>query len=488
MAEPKPGSDEWLLKTLAQRLTDRRTGRGWSLARHRIDTDVRPGLDHLWDWMTGNPPIPKVAEDWDDAMLPIVRQCTLNIAPRICASVSDRLQPLGWRTALDDDEDGDQIAAEIANENQFGVRLYELWDYMLALGSGYSCVGPAEPGGDLPVVTVEDPRWTITHHNPRTGVEMAGLKVARNDWDTGDIAYLHLPGRVRAFRSPDQRRSLASSRSAGWVDFSKWTEDDDLGGVTGIDGVALTRFRTPNGLGEFEIHLGLLNRINDNILNTWSIVKYQAYRQRALKGFPDEDEDGEEITDEDLNDAFKASPGALWRVPEGVDIWESTPVDLSPVRAITKDSLIEVAVTTGMPLHYITPDAAQGSAEGASTMKESNGFRVGKYKNVAAAGLNATVSKALQMRGDRDRAVLAKIRTIWALTDRYSPTEEANAFYTARQGGLPFEVAARDYLRKGPEDLEQIRAARARDVFYDALGSSAEPPRVRPADRALTGG
>jgi hypothetical protein len=80
-----------------------------------------------------------------------------------------------------------------------------------------------------------------------------------------------------------------------------------------------------NGVGEFEPHLDVLDRINHMILQRMVIATMQAFRQRAIKGdtedMPDKDpETGEEI---DYDDIFAADPGALWRLPKVRDMWES---------------------------------------------------------------------------------------------------------------------------------------------------------------------
>jgi hypothetical protein len=59
-------------------------------------------------------------------------------------------------------------------------------------------------------------------------------------------------------------------------------------------------------------HLPILDRINYTILNRLEIATLQAFRQRAIKGVPDKDAEGNEI---DYDDIFSADPGALWQLP-----------------------------------------------------------------------------------------------------------------------------------------------------------------------------
>ena len=60
----------------------------------------------------------------------------------------------------------------------------------------------------------------------------------------------------------------------------------------------LHRVRNENGVGEFEKHLSHIDRINDGIFTRIVIAKYQAWRQRGIKGLPDTRTDpvtGEEV-------------------------------------------------------------------------------------------------------------------------------------------------------------------------------------------------
>jgi hypothetical protein len=73
---------------------------------------------------------------------------------------------------------------------------------------------------------------------------------------------------------------------------------------------------------------------------------------------------------------FEAAPDALWRVPAGTTFWESNPADITGILAAVRDDVKEFAAMTDTPLHLITPDAANQSAEGASLMREGLVFKV----------------------------------------------------------------------------------------------------------------
>src|SRR5690606_14672608 len=127
------------------------------------------------------------------------------------------------------------------------------------------------------------------------------------------------------------------------------------------------------GRGEFERHLAILDRINYTILSRLEIATLQAFRQRAIKGdLPRKDAQGNLI---DYDDIFSADPGALWMVPATADIWESGQVDLGPIRSAVRDDVQDLAAVTRTPLFYLTPEATNGSAEGASLAREGLVFK-----------------------------------------------------------------------------------------------------------------
>ena len=94
---------------------------------------------------------------------------------------------------------------------------------------------------------------------------------------------------------------------------------------------------------EFEPHLGLLDRINYTVLSRLEIATLQAFRQRALKGAPVEDEHGNEVNYDDI---FEADPGAMWLLPEGAEMWESGMVDLGPIRQAIRDDVQDLAAVS----------------------------------------------------------------------------------------------------------------------------------------------
>lgn len=463
------------MNTLARELRSRRFSPRWS--RHSENpAGVRPPLELLAAYLRNEPPLTGAAQ-WNESTREFVRMSRMNYAQLIVEAVQNRLIPVGWRTAVDEDRDGDQEAQRIAEENSFILRFGDMAGWMLSMGDGYMGIGAPEESGGLPVITAEDPREVITAHNPATGRTLASLKMFRDDWDGADFAYLCLPGAPgRVFTA--WRRHKSSTLHEGGYLLAGWEWFEENGGADGkglpgeLNGrVPMVRFQNRDGIGEYETHLPVLDRINDGIFERVNILKLQAHKQRALKGLPDTYPEDHELAGQPIEypeDMFSADPGSVWRLPPEVEVWESTPGDASSVRLAIKDDVEMLATVTSTPLYMINPDAASGSAEGASTQREAHAFRVEDRARRCHAGLAEVMSLAFAWQGDMARADRSKIRTVWAPTVRLSLEQRMSAAAQAKAGGLPQASVFTDVMGYAPSDLPRLDKERSDDLLYSS--------------------
>lgn len=469
------GSPGWWLKTLSGRLHDRRTGRGWTPTT-KSRRMARPALDLLDDYLRGDPPLPHVADGWREALRPFIRQARMNYAELVVEACRERMVPLGFATAADDDRSGDERAAELAARNELNLRTADVFTWMLVLGDAYMIVAPpkgtpADADEIWPLITAEDPREVITAEDPATGETLAAVKMIRDEWDSRDVAYVWTPGRVDVAvrKGPTSTMTTEVHRFGG----SQWSWSEREGGALPAgfeDVVPVLRFRNRRGVGEYEPHLDVLDRINDGLFERVAIAKYQAFRQRVAIGLPDVYPDGHPKAGEpiDYSTAFLADPGAFWAMPKDVTMWEGGSIDLGPVRLAVKDDVEALAAVTRTPLYFITPDAASGSAEGASTQREALVYRVEDRRRRADSGLSGVLSLAFRMMRETGRADRYAIRTLWQPAERYSLGERMSAAAQAKAGGLPQESTYTDVMGYAPDDLPRLRRERGRDLLYAA--------------------
>jgi hypothetical protein len=471
-----PGSAGWWLKMLAKRLSDRRQGRSggqvWSRTA-ATPNRVRPGIDLLDDYRRGEPPLNTVSAAWQPHVREYMRMGRLHVADLVVASTANRMQLRDFRTAAANDELGDQRARDIMRANGMKVKFRELHEDMLGLADAYAIVTP--PDGDRwwSLITTESPQQAITAEDPATGETLAGLKVFRDDWDSADFAYVFLPGRVFVA----VKRGASSLDRPGFTMARSWAWDDDREQNVPNNRVPMVHYRNRDGVGEFERHLGTLDRLNELVALEWWIAKIQAHRQRGIRNLPDvDDETGEEI--DWSADLFVADPAAMWRLPEGTEIWESQPTDVTPVTNAIEKTRQRIASVTQVPLNTITPDAAAGSAEGASLQREEHVFKILDRLDRADAGHAKLMALAFEFMGDLERADVTRIEPLWGPVERFSLAEKASAAAQARTS-LPTEAIQTDIWQYPPAELANLRLLRGRDLLFQ------EPIPVSPQQPTL---
>jgi hypothetical protein len=228
-----------------------------------------------------------------------------------------------------------------------------------------------------------------------------------------------------------------------------------------------------DGTGEFETHVDHLDRINTTILQQTVIILMQAFRQRAIKGdLPTHDAAGNPINYEDL---FAAGPDALWQLPPDSELWESAAVDLTPVLSTIKDEALRLAAVTFTPMHLFSPDAASGSAEGASLMREGLVFKTEDRLARASIGWRQVMSLAFRFAGDTQRADLTALQPIWTPPERRSLAERADAA-SKLAGVMPFRSLMTEVMQFRPDVVDRMEAERASDAFLQAALQAAQAP------------
>lgn len=447
----------------------------WMLRLARKLEQKHSQLELLDSHYRGDPPLPEGAAGAKSAYQAFQKKARLNLAELSADAVLDRMIPTGFQTGASNDENGDEMARKIWVTNGLEVESAEVHRNMLVLRDGYVIVGGPDPDTGIPVITAEDPRQVVTFHDPAQQRKIrAALKLFHDPEQGRDFAYLFLPGRVFVASNPASRTTKHQK-----VNFSAgWNWDDNFGGETGHplptgneSQMPVVRFRNKSGLGEFETHIHILDRINHMILQRMVIATFQAFRQRAIqvdpKDMPDKDPETGELIDYDK--IFTADPGALWKLPATATMWESSQVDLGPILAAVKDDIHHFCAVTRTPLFYVTPDAANGSAMGAALMREGLIFKAEDRIRRASAGWNQVMALAFRFMNDDKRAELTSLRTLWQPAERFSLAERADAA-TKAGTDIPWAEKMTSIWQYPPEKVAEMQAA------HDAEVEAAKPP------------
>lgn len=468
-----PGSPGWWFKRLGEQQAAR-----------------RERLDGLWDRFTGKPPLPEIDAKVSTSTRRAIdvarraawsafqRKARTNYAELIVEATRERMTPIGFRTAADGDEHGDVRARQIWVANELPVESADLHDLMLTLGEAYTITGPADEDGH-PVITVEDPRDCITAHDPRRRSRArAALKWYYDDEAEQDVAHIFVPdGPQRCVMHIARREQHRTSTLGKTFRMSprawSWVGEPAVLPVR----MPVVRFRNRWGMGEFEAHTDHLDRINHMLLQRMVIATLQAFRQRAVKGVPVKDpKTGEPI---DYTDVFTADPGALWLLPGTAELWESGQVDLTPLLTSVRDDVRDLSAVTRTPLTYLSPDAANSSAEGASLQREGAVYKAEDRVTRAGTSWAGTMAAAFEFAGDAQRADLGGIETLWRPVERFSLAERYDAL-TKGKGTVPWRSLMTDVLQYAPEQVARMETERITDELFAGI-TDEQSPQLEPA-------
>lgn len=454
-----PDTDEWWIKRLSIALAQR-----------------LPRLAHLQSWFEGNPPLayPDVAGNGFERVQRLAR---LNLAELIVNAVLYRMSPLAFRTGADGDENGDVEATRIWKQNRMKTTANEILEWMLSLSVSYGSVDQQfGPDGPRALIRSEHPTQCITEDDPENpGYALAALKIYRDDLKNRDVAVLYRRGtdgnmatmRIAVHEGNSILPGVRTNQvAAGWmIRAGSWKWEDEAEELFS-ETIPIHKFENRNSKAEFEKHIATLERINHTILQRMIIIAFQAFRQRAVKGVPNTDEDGKEI---DYTDIFKSDPGAIWLLPEVAEFWESQQADLTPVLTSVKDDIIHLAVSSQTPLFSVVPDAANGSAEGAALQREGLLFKVDDCISRADHAFASMMADAFAAEGDSERSDVGEIEVIWASPRRSSLTERAVSAVQAMAAGAPWRTTMSKFLELSPDEIAQAEKERLDDMFLQAM-------------------
>lgn len=473
----KPYTDEWWFRRLFEQFFESKRRRD-GVIRNRRDW-----LEHLWNWYEGDAPLPDFTEGWQTQVTKqVLREGRANFAMLAVESKLDRLKLQSFRTVEPDEDDESELEKTSRQLMSKYVTVFQdALLYASVMTEGYIWVSGEKGRDGLPTVTAEDPRNCVAITDPVDANEvLAAMKIYYDPVTQFEYAHLALPAdddyeadgndenprpvRLRRARRPSSQNGIASrfySRQWEWDDL----EDDSVAIPIQGRGVFVHRITGPQGFSDFEPFLDLLQRINSTIVDRLWIAKFQAFRQRALvdkakdaeddfERETDTDEDAEEI---DWDYVLSADPGALWRLPRGMEMWESTPVDLQNILNAVREDIKEFAAVSRTPMYVFTPDAVAGSAEGAALARESQVFKVERWQERVQRAFLAACADMIVAAGHADPG---EIELQWFPADRVTLGQRGQAATSAKAAGVPEEGVWETFLQMDPDTIKRWKKMR----------------------------
>lgn len=448
--------------------------------------DVRRArLNLLRSYLTGDAPLPEGTEGCRDAYLALQRKSRTNFAELVVDSVADRMRVSGFQVG--ESSEDDDAAREIWEHNRMDVGSADVHRDMLGLGAAYAMVSPPQDNG-IAIITAERPEQVITESDPiRHDVVRAALKVYRDQVQGIDFAFLHLPGMLHSFHREVGTPAVPRRNDPIFTAQGGWIRDSPEAGIpTGLPVVPIVPFFNRDHRGEFESHTDLLDRINWIVLQRLVITAMQAFRQRATKGdLPDVDEKGAPV---DYAELFKPGPGALWRLPEGVELWESAQTSLQDVLESVKADVTHLAAVTRTPISMLMPEGQNQSAEGASFAREGLVFKTKNRIARADPSWERVMRIAFAFAKDADDP--PNVGVHWMPAERQSLAERYDSLSKAGDD-VPWRTKMTSILQFSGPEVDRMAAERAEDLMLAASLAPPPPeptPPVAPEPEPVAGG
>lgn len=435
-------ADEWL-PVLTKRLDDR-----------------APRVKTQRDYVTGNAPLPEMGHNTREAWSKFQAKARTNWGELVVEALAERCVFSGVSVggALEDDD----RVRRIVRENRLVIQVGDLARDMFTTSIGYMIVGRDAFG--RPVITAEAPEFVYAAPEPLVPWRArAAVKVWRDRDEGFDYANVWVPGvRARYARSAKDEYGMTIRRasSGGWV---------KLGEDTYSGQIPVFIFENHGGTGEFETHTDLLDRINTGLLQRIVTVAMQAFKQRALKGgLPTHDEDGNEV---DYSKVFEPAPGALWDLPDGIDIWESQDAaqGILAMLQASKDDIRDFAAATRTPLATLLPDASNQSAEGAAFAREGLVFKAKDRIERLKVGLAEVITAALRV---EDPEFAETVDVSFAPPSYVSETEKSAAAVQASIAGVPWRSRMADIYGYPADVIDRMEQERAQEMLIGGLSGS----------------
>lgn len=390
----------------------------------------------------GKADLPEMGNNLRASWAAFQKKARTNYGGLLCHSLAGRMMPVGVRVGNSD------VAASAARQLWRDNRLEyvfqdAIWN-MLSTSVGYVLTDVSESGRVQ--ITSERPEQMITLPDPaQPWRSRAAVKVWRNEDLNLDLASVWVDGGFQMFSRAAQLNGqfLDGFMAGSWAPYGSHVPFDG--------GVPVQVLENLNGMSEFEEHVDVIDRINLGKLNRLVITAMQAFKQRAIKGdLSDTDEDGNDV---DWSKTFEPAPGALWELPEGVDIWESAPTDIRPLLDAEKADARDFAAVTQAPISIFIPDGQNQSAEGAISAKEGEIAKANRRISIARPAFEGAVLDALRMMG-ADVGDTVEIQ--FAPPAYVSYQEKADAAKKASEAGMSRRWIARNIWGLSADEISEL--------------------------------
>lgn len=387
-------------------------------------------------------------------------------------SLRNRIRPNGYRIGESQDDPALEVLRRIERGNALQRQFRDAIRDYLEVGVGYVAI--REEGAETLVRREKPEKFYALPDDVKPWKANASIKVWRDTIAGVDYARVCIPDASQLFSRPSQ---TSGGSQIGTAADGAWAPHGEPAAFVAGDTATVILDRGDDG-PLLAPHLDVIDRINYGKLQRLVTTAMQAFRQRAIKagkdsgGLPETDESGNAI---DWAKAFEPAPGALWELPEGIDIWESEHTDITPMLTGEKQDARDFAAATGTPVSVLVPEGENQSAEGAANAKEQQIAQASDDIDRVKHALALVLVYALRAAGSPlPEGVEAEV--LFAPPEHVSLSERFAAAVQAKNAGLSGRTIKRDILGMTPDQIAQDEADQGADMLAAALlGGNGKP-------------
>jgi hypothetical protein len=149
--------------------------------------------------------------------------------------------------------------------------------------------------------------------------------------------------------------------------------------------------------------------------------------------------------------------------------------DINGILQAVRADIQDFAAVTRTPMHYLTPEGANGSAEGAALAREGLVFKTEDRIARVTPAWSKVMSLMFRWLGDDERAQLLDLEPLWKPAERYSLAERADA--NSKFQDIPFRSRMSLIGQFSPADIAEMEVERAGEQLLTQalLGEQTEP-------------
>lgn len=412
----------------------------------RMDARL-PRIVELRRYSNGDAPMPEMGKNTKASWQSFQKKARTSYGGLACQSLAGRIVPTGVSVGTAREGVAADALRRVWRDNRLSVVFADAIRNMLSVRVGYLITGVRD--GD-PIITSEPPEKVITAPDPvQPWRARAALKAWRDDDAGRDYALVWVPGMRQRFERSVKTESgtIRGLITGGW---------EVSGSPEEYDGpVPVFAMENEDGVAEFEPHIDVIDRINSGKLHRLVVTAYQAFRARALKGLPEQDEEGNDI---DWGKRLDFAPGALIDLPSEIDVWESAEVDIRPLLEGEKQDARDFAAVMRTPIDVFIPEGQNQSAAGAANAHKGEIQKAKDRINRARAPMEAALLAALRVMDLDDGET---IQVTFESPEHVSLTEKAAAAQAAKGAGKSQRWIDQHIWGMSPDEIDREESDRA---------------------------